>query len=437
MSCMTDEPVVGPVVEFADPCAQRAFAALGLLAAADIESMNRADLDAVVKARRDVISFTDAVEIRIARRSRQLAAEGRSEPASDVLREDGKRSARDAAAAAGREKACEQLPTFENALGDGEVSSGHLDALANATAKLDDAAKAEFVGHESDLLDKARTTSVETFERHCRDLVRTISADDGASELERQRKANKIKHWIDKLTGMGQIHTELDPESHAKVLAAINARLRTLHREQRPVTPDATDDPATSATTYDQMEAQAFIDLIIGSTTLDRRVPEVIVLVDLDTLLTGLRDQSLCETSGGIAMPPATVRRLCCEANIIPAVLDSEGEPLDLGRGKRLASPAQRRAILAMYRTCGFPACTVSVDHCEVHHTEEWLLHHGPTDLAKLVPLCCKHHHLVHEGGWRLSLGERRVVTVHRPDGVRYYAASTTDRQPTPTARTG
>ena len=138
MSCTTEEPDAGSRIEFADSRVQRAFAALELLAAADVESMNRADLDAVVKARRDVIAFSDSVEVRIARRSRQLAAEGRSEPAADVLREGGRRSAREAAAAAGREKACEQLPSFETALADGAVSSGHLNVLANATAKLDE-----------------------------------------------------------------------------------------------------------------------------------------------------------------------------------------------------------------------------------------------------------------------------------------------------------
>ena len=190
-------------------------------------------------------------------------------------------------------------------------------------------------------------------------------------------------------------------------------------------------DPTGPPMTYDQQEAQAFIDLVTGSTTLDPRTPEVIVLVDLDTLLNGLRDQSLCETSDAIPLPPDTVRRLCCQANIIPAVLDGDSQPLDLGRGKRLASPAQRSAILTMHRTCGYPGCTTSVERCEVHHTEEWLADNGPTDLDKLVPLCCKHHHLVHEGGWTLTLGDRREVTIHRPDGIRYYAGTTTNRQPT------
>ena len=101
------------------------------------------------------------------------------------------------------------------------------------------------------------------------------------------------------------------------------------------------------------------MQLVTGSTTLERRSPEVVVLIDLDTLLKGLHDASLSETSNGVPLPPSTVRRLCCDANIIPAVLNGDGEPLDVGRSQRLATPAQRRAILAMHRTCGFPGCAV------------------------------------------------------------------------------
>ncbi len=182
--------------------------------------------------------------------------------------------------------------------------------------------------------------------------------------------------------------------------------------------------------TFDQLEAQAFIDLITGAQTLDRRVPEVIVVLDLDTLLTGLHDGGLCETADGIPLPPSTVRRLCCQADIIPAVLDGDGEVLDLGRSRRLATAAQRRALYAMYTTCGYPACRTPVERCEIHHVLQWLHHHGPTNLDNLIPLCSRHHHLVHEGGWQLTLARHRVITLTRPDGTIHHHGTTTDRAP-------
>lgn len=56
------------------------------------------------------------------------------------------------------------------------------------------------------------------------------------------------------------------------------------------------------------------------------------------------------QTLTGEALSPATVRKIACTADLIPAVLGSHGELLDLGRAARLASPAQH---LALWRRTG------------------------------------------------------------------------------------
>ena len=144
-------------------------------------------------------------------------------------------------------------------------------------------------------------------------------------------------------------------------------------------------------------------------------------------MLNGLHEHSLCETADGIPLPPETVRRLACEAAIVPIVLNSAGEVLDCGREQRVANRAQRRALRAMYRTCAYPGCDVTFDRCDIHHVIEWL-RHGSTDLDNLLPLCSRHHHLVHEGRWRLALDKHRVITIHRPDGTRHFHGTTTNR---------
>jgi hypothetical protein len=180
---------------------------------------------------------------------------------------------------------------------------------------------------------------------------------------------------------------------------------------------------------WDWYAAQALVELLTGARSVDKRVPEVAVLIDWETLRTGLHEHSLCETSDGTMLPPSTVRRLCCEAEVFPAVLDGEGDVVDLGRSQRLANRAQRRALRAMYRTCGFPGCDVTFDQCEIHHVD-WWERFGRTDLCNLLPLCSRHHHLVHDGGWTLRLGPQRVITVTRPDGVVHFTGSTVDRAP-------
>ena len=130
---------------------------------------------------------------------------------------------------------------------------------------------------------------------------------------------------------------------------------------------------------------------------------DVVVHIDLETLTNGLSESSTHRTVFGADLPVETIRRIACDANIIPLVLNGAGMPLDIGRSQRLASAAQRRALEATHDTCAFDGCAVAFHACQIHHIEYWE-NGGPTDLENMVPLCSRHHHAAHEGGWRLTL---------------------------------
>jgi predicted restriction endonuclease len=70
-----------------------------------------------------------------------------------------------------------------------------------------------------------------------------------------------------------------------------------------------------------------------------------------------------------------------------------------------------------MYRCCAIPGCRVGFDHCDIHHIL-WYRNLGRTDIDNLLPICHKHHHLAHEGGWKLALDPRRNLTITYPDGA-------------------
>jgi hypothetical protein len=88
---------------------------------------------------------------------------------------------------------------------------------------------------------------------------------------------------------------------------------------------------------------------------------------------------------------------------------------LMIGRETRLANRAQRRALRALYRTCAM--CDVPFDHCQIHHVT-WYSLDGLTDIDNLIPICNRHHHLAHEGGWQLHLAANRSLTATQPGGV-------------------
>ena len=81
-----------------------------------------------------------------------------------------------------------------------------------------------------------------------------------------------------------------------------------------------------------------------------------------------------------------------------------------------------------MYRTCCVPGLHASGSSTAGSITSRSGNTLGPTDLDNLVPICERHHHLVHEGGWTLQLHAGRRITLHRPDGTISFDGVTTNR---------
>jgi len=115
-----------------------------------------------------------------------------------------------------------------------------------------------------------------------------------------------------------------------------------------------------------------------------------------------------------------TARRLACDAGIIPVVLGSRGEPLDIGRLSRTVPTGMRRALELRDGGCRFPGCSRPASCSDAHHILCWA-RGGPTSLTNLVLLCGFHHTMVHEGQWTLTMHPITLeVRVRRPDGKRH-----------------
>ncbi|MCZ9880541.1 HNH endonuclease signature motif containing protein [Arthrobacter sp. B2a2-09] len=95
-------------------------------------------------------------------------------------------------------------------------------------------------------------------------------------------------------------------------------------------------------------------------------------------------------------VPAATLRKLACDADIIPVVLGGEGQVLDIGRASRVFPAHLRKAITARDKGCAFPGCTMPAPWCEAHHIEYWS-RGGPTSTVNGTLLCSHHHHLIHK----------------------------------------
>ncbi len=103
----------------------------------------------------------------------------------------------------------------------------------------------------------------------------------------------------------------------------------------------------------------------------------------------------------GIRTAAGDLRRLACEAGLVPAVLNTKSVPLDLGRTRRLHSHHQRKALALVHDTCAIGTCERPFAWSEIHHLIPWS-HHGDTDL-EAIPLCSWHHHRAHDPRWHLT----------------------------------
>ncbi len=141
--------------------------------------------------------------------------------------------------------------------------------------------------------------------------------------------------------------------------------------------------------------------------------PTILALTDMSVLWDQLRVRGYCELEDGTQITARQLRRLACEADIIPMILDSDGVCLDMGRAVRLATYEQRLALHALHPTCAVEGCDVDFNWCEVHHLRPWEKH-GLTDLDNLVPLCTYHHHLIHDNDLQVQLQPDRTVRLCR-----------------------
>ena len=295
----------------------------------------------------------------------------------------------------------EVAPEMGAVLASGDTTAAHLDALGRGL-RIAGAERDAFMAHLPELVEASTTMTASQFDQLVKETAKSVVTDDGLSTFERQRRETFLKMRTE-ADGCLSVSGKFDPIS-ASILKSKIGRLveNMFHSGDREVPVDV----MPWIEPNDHRQAQALIALVNGANEAVSDVParaEIVVHVDLETLQHGLHAGGTCRTALGADLPVETVRRLACEAEILPVVLDGRSVPIDVGRSKRLATVHQRRALEAMHPTCAIPDCEVIFDHCNVHHIDYWE-NGGSTDLNNMIPLCSRHHHAAHEGGWKLKL---------------------------------
>jgi hypothetical protein len=376
-----------------------------------------------------VQGWVDAFRAQVTARLDALAADGESFGSEATHSRCSGMTARDAAKERERARTLGAADGFADALSEGTVTGAHVDQLAQATANLADEIRAGVFDRSGDLLEQAAATDPGRFGRHVRDLARRLERDAGVSRDAQQRATSYLNITVAG-DGMYDVHGRLHPELGARVKRALDHHVAAMIKkgEQAGVA-----EFVDRTVNRGRLAGEALGELVsTGHGTLRPIVADIGVLVDERTLATGeMHDHSACETTDGAPLPMATVRRLICDAFVTGIVISQDGTPLNVGRTRRTANRAQRRALRCLYRTCVAEGCDVPYDQCELHHIWWWETG-GPSDLDNFVPACAHHHHhLIHSLAWQLHLAPDRTLTITDRHGITIMV--TTPDMPHPT----
>jgi hypothetical protein len=300
-------------------------------------------------------------------------------------------------------RALPSCPAIGPALLAGDITIDHARVIAIGVRKVPPGIRDVF---EKELVKAAESCDPTELARFARELRSRLGGEESA-EAAAQRKYDS--RWLTitpTFEGMHSISGMLDPASVATPQAALAPLL-------------------TKAGEIDERTAgQRRADALVAIADLAMRTgqlpdhggekPQLVATLGYRDLKNALETGPTGTASlNGIEITPRTARMLACDAGIIPAVLGSHSEVLDLGRKQPTWTLPQRRALRIEDKGCRFPGCQVGLDHCRIHHRDHWA-HGGKTDISNGVHLCLFHHWLVHHTNWQISKDHQGRVKVWR-----------------------
>jgi hypothetical protein len=191
--------------------------------------------------------------------------------------------------------------------------------------------------------------------------------------------------------GVAEYRLTLDPEGKAVLEAALG-----------PLSAPAPVNGERDLRSSDRRRGEALVALVRRGVAAADKGPrhtksQLFVTVELETLRSGLAGAGVAMggAGAGTLLASETVRRLACDATIIPTVMGVAGAVVDLGMDVRLFTPAQVKRLWLRDQHCSYPGCDMPPQWTDAHHLIHWA-DSGPTNISNAALLCERHHTIVH-----------------------------------------
>jgi hypothetical protein len=247
----------------------------------------------------------------------------------------------------------------------GVLHPEHITVIVDTLAKLPPLAPELYESTQRILVQAAHQLDPLIVRRLGREILAREDQDGSAPhEDELATPRNEVRYTVKK-SGRVVAICDLEPETGALFTGTLSALSTPRGDEGRP-------DRRTLAERHGDALADVF-KLVTDSGELPEdggQKPHLTVTLPWDVL----RDQVAGATlhtatlEGGLSLKASQARRIACDARILPMVLGSRSEPLDVGRSSRTIPTAIRKALVFRDRGCAFPSCDRPPQWTNAHH---------------------------------------------------------------------
>ncbi|CAN5159265.1 hypothetical protein BH09ACT11_BH09ACT11_19520 [soil metagenome] len=314
----------------------------------------------------------------------------------------------DSGAARAAQRAADSLqsaPGVCDALGAGAVSADQAKRILEALNELPSQTSSELRRRAEDtLIDAARSLPPKKLAARGKGILDEVDPDGRHQHLATTLAAEQAAAWAKTRVSFRDNH-DGTTDVEATVPTHVASRLRTVleaHTSPRSANQEAkrwrTDEGEVigNPTRLGRAFCTAIENLDpAGLPAHGGTATTVVVTMTHADLIADLAVAGVLE-AGDTQIPASEARRLACGAGIVPVVLGSDSQPLDMGRTARLFKPHQVLAMRLRDKVCRAEGCTIPAAWCEAHHLQPWSAG-GSTDVGDGALLCSHHHHLIHD----------------------------------------